>query len=585
MTDLGGEDIQALYGEFLDETKELLEQFNEQLVKFEAEPENVDRIKRIFRIAHTIKGNAGFVGLAPLADLSHKMENVLGLLRDEEFSVTPDISDVLFQGLDLSRKILDDFLNDNLGKVDIAPVMERLEAIERGERVPFAPKAKAAKKVASSVEAAPSPEAPDQAESEESPTGVEETARRRRDEVQYMRVSSSRLDRLVNLVGELVAGRSRLLQLKREIPGKSFEEVVNFISNVATEMQNEVLSIRMVPIKQLFNRFYRPVRDTARTVGKDINLVVRGEDTELDKTLVDSIYDPLLHLVRNAIGHGIESPDERIRAGKEPRGSLVLDAYHEQNSIFIEVRDDGRGFNIDRIKQRAYERGLISAEDVRMLSDKEAAELVFLPGFSTASQVDEISGRGVGLDVVKNSIERLGGLVSVEWEQGRGTTFTLRMPLTLAILEIFLTEVDGQSYGIPLHYIEETIRIRPRDLEQVKGQQIYLLRHRPVTITSLRELFGKPKRKEEVDFLPVIVLKVFNRRIGVIVDKLVGKEETVLKSLGPYVERLAGGDGSGVAGASILGNGDVVLILDVPTLFRSLSSTGLRGGSALPGGA
>ena len=580
MSEFDGEDIQALYGEFLDETKELLHSFNEELVKFESEPHNTDRIKRIFRIAHTLKGNAGFIGLTPLQELSHKMENVLGKLRDGQMAFVPEINDVFFEGLDLCRRVVADFVDDNLGNVSIEGVVAKLDILESGGTL--APAAKAVPAPASqpvkeaAPAAAPAPTI--------KPTETEEVERRTaQEDVQYMRVSAQRLDRLVNLVGELVAGRSRLLQLKREIPNKSFEEVVSFISNVASELQTEVLGIRMVPIKQLFNRFYRPVRDTARSKGKDINLVVEGENTELDKTIVEAIYDPLLHLVRNAIGHGLEPPSERIAMGKEPRGTLSLRAYHEQNSIFIEVADDGRGFNVESIRQRAIERGMVSADEARQISEKEAADLVFLPGFSTAREIDDISGRGVGLDVVKTNIERLGGVVNVSWVEGKGTKFTLRLPLTLAILEIFLTEVDGQLYGIPLHYIEETIRIRPREIEHIKGQWIYLLRHRPVTITSLRELFGKPRKDENLDFLPVIVLRVFNRRIGVIVDRLIGKEETVLKSLGPYVDRLAGAGGNWIAGASILGSGEVVLILDVPTLFRSLSTTQIGAGGVAEG--
>ncbi|MCB0218627.1 MAG: chemotaxis protein CheA [Chrysiogenetes bacterium] len=567
MSDFDGEDIQALYGEFLDETKELLHSFNEELVKFENEPENTDRIKRIFRIAHTLKGNAGFIGLTPLQELSHRMENVLGKLRDGQIQFVAEINDVFFEGLDLCRRIVADFVDDKLGNVDIDPVLAKLDTLEAGGAI--APAGKPAAAAPSPAVPAPKAQQPAAAPVKES----EEVERRSaQDEVQYMRVSAQRLDRLVNLVGELVAGRSRLLQLKREIPNKSFEEVVSFISNVAGELQSEVLGIRMVPIKQLFNRFYRPVRDTARSKGKDINLAVQGENTELDKTIIEAIYDPLMHLVRNSIGHGIETPSERIAAGKEPRGTLSLRAYHEQNSIFIEVVDDGRGFNVERIRQRAIERGMVSVDEARQISEKEAADLVFLPGFSTAREIDDISGRGVGLDVVKTNIERLGGVVSVSWIEGQGTKFTLRLPLTLAIMEIFLIEVDGQLYGIPLHYIEETIRIRPSAIEKIKGQLVYLLRHRPVTITSLRELFGKPAKEDQLDFLPVIVLRVFNRRIGVIVDRLIGKEETVLKSLGPYVDRLAGTDGNWIAGASILGSGEVVLILDVPTLFRSLST-------------
>ncbi len=572
MAEVDGEDIQALYGEFLDETRELLNQFNEELVKFESDPGNTDRIKKIFRVAHTIKGNAGFIGLTPLTELAHRVENVLGLLRDGKVGFAPTMNDVFFEALDLARKILDDFLNDKLGRHDTGAVIAKLDAIRQDGPLP------------AGAPAAPGP-APARLETvprrEEPATGEPEGREKGAEDVQYMRVSAQRLDRLVNLVGELVAGRSRLFQLKREYQGKSFDDVVNFIGNVAGEMQNEVLSIRMVPIKQLFNRFYRPVRDTARILGKDVDLVVRGENTELDKTIVDAIYDPLLHIIRNAVSHGIESPDERIRKGKNPRGTLTLNAYHEQNSIFIEVSDDGQGFHLDRIRKRAAEMGLVSSEDARTLGEKEAADMVFLPGFSTAQQIDEISGRGVGLDVVKTTVERLGGFVSADWEQGKGTKFTLRMPLTLAILEIFLCEVNGQSYGIPLHYIEETIRIRESEMERMKGQWIYLLRHRPVTITSLRELFGLAESSRAVDILPVIVLKVFNRRIGVIVDKLVGKEETVLKPLGAYLDKFGGQGGGWIAGASILGSGDVVLILDVPTLFRSLSALPL--GAALEG--
>ncbi len=574
------ENLQELYGEFLDETRDLLDSFQQQLVRLENEPGNADLIKKIFRVAHTIKGNAGFIGLAPLGELAHAMESILGKLRDQKMVFSPDINDALLEGVDSSRGVLKEFLADNLAAVDVTGVMDRLHRIERNDPSLPAAGATRSKDETWSPEilddqahqaAETAPARPELSVVPSSGSGAEEAEHGKH----FMRVSADRLDQLVNLVGELVAGRSRLLQLKREIPLKSFDEVSSFISNIATELQTAVLSIRMVPISQLFTRFYRPVRDTARHIGKDVQLVLEGEDTELDKTIVEEIHDPLLHLVRNAIGHGIEAPDERVRFGKKPRATVMLKAYHAQNSVFVEVLDDGSGLDFDRILDKAIERGLVGRDEGRNMKPDELAELIFLPGFSTAKAVDDLQGRGVGLDVVKSKVEHLGGNVEVLSTRGEGTCFRLKLPLTLAILQIFLVRYGRQAFGIPLNYVEETVRVRRSELERVQNRQVMMLRHHAVSITTLAELLDREEPAELPDILNIIILRVYNRRIGVIVSELIGKEETVLKPLGPYIGNLEK-SAEGIAGASILGTGEVVLILDVPVLLRA-SDAGISG--------
>lgn len=558
------ENLQELYGEFLDETRDLLDSFQQQLVRLENEPGNSDLVKKIFRVAHTVKGNAGFIGLMPLGELSHAMESILGKLRDSQMVFTPDINDALLEGVDTARGVLKEFLADNLAAVDVTGIVERLRRIERNEPAAERDSETWAPEILDSGARAAAP-VPGQT------SGITAGAEEADSGKHFMRVSADRLDQLVNLVGELVAGRSRLLQLKREIPLKSFDEVSSFISSIATELQTAVLSIRMVPISQLFTRFYRPVRDTARNIGKDVQLVLEGEETELDKTIVEEIHDPLLHLVRNAIGHGIESPDDRVRAGKKPRATVMLKAYHAQNSVFVEVIDDGAGLNYGKIMEKAVDRGLVGREEARSMQPNELAALIFLPGFSTAREVNDLQGRGVGLDVVKSKVEHLGGNVEVLSNEGEGTLFRLKLPLTLAILQIFLVKYGRQTFGIPLNYVEETVRVRRSELERIQKRQVMMLRHHAVSITTLGELLELDEAGQLPDILNIIILRVYNRRIGVVVSELLGKEETVLKPLGPYVSNLER-SADGIAGASILGTGEVVLILDIPVLLRSFES-------------
>lgn len=639
--DTPGGELAGLYGEFLDESQELLEALGRDLVELERRPDDAEVVQRIFRAAHSLKGNAGFMGLEELAALAHAMENVLGALRDGSLAGTSALLDLLFRGLDACRALLAASAAETASRpVDLDELLGRLDGLLKDRRPaaggPDTPEQAGApgRPVASERSGAPerldAPEQPGSAAWPDAPgrpgasrpeaasaavskaTAVDAapepapTAEGARRDGDTIRVSTARLDRLVNLVGELTATRSRLAALSRSRKDRALEEVAGSLSTLADQLQDEVLSIRMVPIRTLFQKFHRLVRDAAREAGKEVVLELSGESTELDKAIVEVIQDPVVHLVRNAVGHGLEPPEMRRRAGKPPAGRVRLAARHAQDHVVIEIADDGRGLEEATIRRRAVEVGLIPASEADTPLGPEAIRrLIFSPGFSTASQVDRLSGRGVGLDVVRTRIEGLGGGVEVESRPGAGATFTLRVPLTLAMLQIFLVRVAGRLYGLPLAYIDETIRVREGELEAVGRQRIHLLRGRAVPIVPLADPFAitgaagppaspaagpdhsapvtlsspQPGERRSVEPgeagstplhgdapRPVVIVRHGDRRVGFLVDELCGKDKTVLKPLGPYLARLPQ-PLRGIAGASLLGSGEIVLIVDVPGLF------------------
>ncbi|MDH3972811.1 MAG: chemotaxis protein CheA [Deltaproteobacteria bacterium] len=547
-------DLSELYGEFVSENKEILEKLSKELVSFENSPGDKDIINSLFRLAHTLKGNAGFIGLTALGDISHKIENVLESLREGTLPFFPEIIDTFFDSLDLANRLLEDFISGSEEAGDISGIMSKLEKLLEGPPADFKEETAAAH-----VDEKDIPQ-----QSEETAAGPEG-----RDSAS-MRVNTVRLDRMVNLVGELTAGRSRLLQISNELKNDGLSEIASYIDTIAAQLQDEVLGIRMVPVKDLFGRFYRLVRDTGRSLGKDVKLVTEGEETELDKSVIEFLYDPLVHLVRNCISHGIESEGERLKLGKSKSGTIILNAYHEHNSIYIEVRDDGNGLDVGKIKEKALEKGIVSAEDARNMNDDEAAKLIFFSGFTTASGVDSVSGRGVGMDVVKSNIEKIGGHVRLAWEEGLGTTITVRVPLTLAIVQLFLVREGMHIFGIPMSYVDETIMIPDESFEYVKGEKIYMLRHQPVPVVSLSDLFGMEKFSGLWEgTMNAVILNQMGVRAGLIIDEFMGKVETVIKPLGNFIERLASPP-EGISGASILGSGELVLVLDVPALWKGL---------------
>nr|WP_200897038.1 chemotaxis protein CheA [Pelosinus fermentans] len=382
---------------------------------------------------------------------------------------------------------------------------------------------------------------------------------------QSVRVDIDKLDTLLNLVGELVINKTRLEQIGLTHKLTDLVETIEQMDRVTTDLQAVVMKVRMVPVGQVFNRFPRMVRDLSRDLNKEINLIIQGEETELDRTVIDEIGDPLVHLLRNSIDHGIEHPNEREEKGKNPIGEIRLIARHEGNNVIIMVEDDGKGINADIIKRKAVEKGLISQGEADAMDANEAVRLVFLPGFSTAAVVTDVSGRGVGMDAVKNKIESLGGMVDVETKVNEGSKFKIRLPLTLAIIQALLVKVSEEIYAIPLGSIDSTINIMPSDIKTVQNKEVILLRGQIIPIVRLADVLNIPDSDNQhtEEELFVVIVHIGEQRAGIIVDNLIGQQEIVIKSLGKLLAGI-----KIIAGATILGNGQVALILDIGSLIQ-----------------
>ncbi|AFM01812.1 chemotaxis protein histidine kinase-like protein [Desulfitobacterium dehalogenans ATCC 51507] len=390
-------------------------------------------------------------------------------------------------------------------------------------------------------------------------------------QVHTIRVDTVRMDNLINLVGEMVITRTRLVQIGQELKEQyrmdalvnNLNETTVYLGRLMSDLQESAMRLRMVPIGTVFSRFPRLVRDLARKTQKEMELVLRGEDTELDKTVVEVIGDPLMHLIRNSVDHGIETPEERRAAGKPEVGTITLDAYHEGNHIAILISDDGKGLDLNKIYEKALNRGLVSEREG--LSDRDIANLIFMPGFSTADKVTDISGRGVGMDVVKKALNNLGGMIDITTRQGQGTTFTIRLPLTLAIIQALLVEVGTEIYAVPLSSVLETLLVESKDIKNVGGLPMVQLRGNTLPLISLRDKFALPAPEAEAEEVFVVVVGLGDKALGLIVDGLRGQQEVVIKSLGDFLNNLPG-----IAGATILGDGKVTLILDIGSLIQDI---------------
>ncbi len=376
-----------------------------------------------------------------------------------------------------------------------------------------------------------------------------------------IRVDINKLDDLMNLMAELVIARSRIIETLSKYDVKEVDESLTQLSRITLDLQNVVMKIRMVPVAFVFNRFPRLVRDLAKELGKKVNFVIQGEETELDRTVVDEIGEPLVHLLRNSLDHGIEGPHERLAKGKPETGTLKLSARHEGNGVIIEVEDDGKGFDVNEILRTAINKGLISSSEASKLSEEEIYNFVFLPGFSTKTVSTELSGRGVGMDVVKSTIESLKGTISLETKKGKGTKISIRLPLTLAIIEALLITVNEQVYAIPIANIDTTQRLSDGELKIVQGQEVFLLRGEVMPVVRLRKLFGYEKKKDSSSEY-IIIVKLGNKKYGVVVDRLLGQDDIVIKSLGSLLK-----DVKEFSGGAILGDGRIALILDVASLI------------------
>jgi two-component system chemotaxis sensor kinase CheA len=390
-----------------------------------------------------------------------------------------------------------------------------------------------------------------------------------------IRIDVSRLDALLNLVGELVIDRTRLAQLGGLLVDQfgdhrslsDLQQTALHIGRITDELQEQVMKSRMLPVESVFNRLPRVVRDIASKQGKQIDFILEGKDTELDRSVIEEIGDPLLHLIRNGVDHGIETPEKRMAAGKPAAGQLRLSARHADSFILISLEDDGKGVDVDAVKRKAVERSVVSQEQADRMTDQEAVQLIFAPGLSTAQQLSDVSGRGVGMDVVRANVEKINGSVEVETRLGKGTTFTIRLPLTLAIVQALLVRVAGGIYALPIHAVTETLRIDAQQIHRVNNREAIMLREQVLPLISLRHVFGVGDGSDEVHAkdgsrLVVAVHTTNSRQVGLIVDGLVGEQEIVIKPLGQLV-----GDVAGVSGAAILGDGSVALIVDVAALI------------------
>ncbi|MGN8842205.1 chemotaxis protein CheW [Niallia sp. HCP3S3_B10] len=378
-----------------------------------------------------------------------------------------------------------------------------------------------------------------------------------------IRVNIERLDILMNLFEELVIDRGRLEQISSNLKDQELHETVERMSRVTGDLQNIILNMRMVPVETVFNRFPRMVRQLARDLNKKIDLQIIGAETELDRTVIDEIGDPLVHLIRNALDHGVETPEVRRANNKHEEGTVVLRAYHSGNHVFIELEDDGAGINKEKVLSKAINKGIVSKEIAKTLTDSQIAELIFASGFSTADQISDISGRGVGLDVVKNTIESLGGSITIESEEGKGSLFSIQLPLTLSIISVMLVEIQAEKYAIPLSSIIETAIVYKKDVMHAHNQTVIDFRGKVVPLLFLKDIFDVPSTKAESEYYSVVIVRKGEKLAGLVVDGFIGQQEVVLKSLGAYLS-----SAYAISGATILGDGQVALIMDCNALIK-----------------
>lgn len=388
---------------------------------------------------------------------------------------------------------------------------------------------------------------------------------------QTVRVDVARLDNLMNLVGELVIDRTRIAQIGHDLAQKyrdphvdALGETVSHVARITSDLQDQIMKARMLMIETVFNRFPRVVRDLAQKLGKDVKLELRGGDTELDRSVIEIIGDPLLHILRNAVDHGMEMPDDREAAGKNRQGQVVVLAKHQENHIVIEITDDGKGIDVERVKAKAVANGQITKDTAEKMSDKEALNLIFASGLSTAAEVSEVSGRGVGMDIVKSNIVKVGGLIDIESTVGQGSKFSLKIPLTLAIIRGLLVKVGDNVYVVPLGSVVETLKVEPEEIHSVKGKEVIVIRGMTTPLAYLNRTFGEPERVKADQEAYVVIVGLAEQRVGIVVDSLIGEQEVVIKSLSRFC-----GEPKGVSGATILGDGNVALILDINALLTA----------------
>ncbi len=584
-------EMREIVESFLIESKEIVDSLDLDLIELEKNPKDENLLNKVFRSFHTIKGSAGFFNLTKLTALTHRCEDILNKLRKREANISSEIMDAILVGFDKMKELLQSIENNHSEDVEIDEVITKLQNTinkmigtgvetikkknedkpKRGRRKKIdisANENKSAEKIEIREEIPE--EKSTQVTEQKSETYSNTSDTKKVDNT--IRVDVEKLDELLNMVSELVLGRNRLAQINmdvsREYEGtqlaRELEETTKLIDMMTNELQQLVMKTRMVKIGKVYNKYPRLVRDLSKSANKKINLITEGEETELDKTLIEEINDPLVHIIRNSIDHGIEKEEDRIKAGKTPVGTIILKAEHEGNNILITIEDDGKGIDPEVIKSKAISKGLISKEKADELSKQDILNLIFLPGFSTAEVVTNISGRGVGMDVVKTNVTKLRGMINLESTVGAGTKIQIKLPLTLAIISGMVVKVDSEQFVIPLNSVVEVIRVHLENIYTINNKPVIKLRDRIIPLVSLREVvLNQNNKSSENIWQYVVIVGIAERVVGIEADELLGQKEIVIKSLGSYIGRVPG-----IAGSTIMGDGTVILILDINELIN-----------------
>ncbi len=618
------DEMKEIVQDFLVESQEVLDGLDQRFVALEKTPDDADLLNEIFRAAHSMKGSAGFLGFTRLVDVAHHTEGIMNKMRQREMAVERSVVDTVLAAFDVIKLLLHDIRETGSdAHVDVSDVVHKLVAVleqdtgpgllaqgttviakplqnpgtlplgdgalvretahlaaaeTRGSEVEL-PEATAQQEASLPIaqdggrDKVASDETPDKALNKQ---GIKSPAS---EEDQTIRVETRRLDHVMNLIGELVLGRNRMMKLSNGLEQshesdplvRELAETLARLDLVTSDLQTAVMKTRMLPIRKVLGKFPRMVRDLANKVGKKVELELVGEDTELDKSVIEEIGDPLVHLIRNAIDHGLETPEERRAAGKSEQGTVRLEAAQEGDRIVIKISDDGRGIPVEKIKAKALARGLVTPQEISTWARREIIDLIFQPGFSTAEKVTDVSGRGVGLDVVRTNISRINGIVEVDTDEGHGSTMTIKLPLTIAIIQALMVAVERQVFAIPLTSVVEAVKLGPLDIKTINGREVLTLRDHVLPLLRLSRMFEIPVQEKSSDVGYAVVVAVGERRFGIMVDRLHAQEEVVIKSLGDLLGKI-----QGVAGATITGEGKVVLILDMSELVHAMHPLGVR---------
>jgi two-component system chemotaxis sensor kinase CheA len=549
-------DMSQYRGLFISESREHLRAIGELVVALESGAADRETIDSLFRAAHSLKGMASSMGYGRIATLAHKMEDFMDRFRRGEVVFTAVAADLLLEGADLIEAMIQDVEQELPGEREIDGLQERLAGYSPTVlEEPVLPADDVGKSEAIAEDPLPAVPITD--------SGVKQEGRRGGAESQQtVRVRTEVLDHLINLTGELITTKHRLMTVGKDVGLPRLDDAIIDLSRLLRELHNEVVLVRMLPFSAISDRFPRMVRDLARKGGKEAAFEIVGKEIELDRGILEELTDPLIHTLRNAVDHGLEPEDERLACGKSPQGKITLSVSREKDLVVVTIEDDGRGMDPAKLIATAVANGLIEPEEGRLMSPREAFLLTCIPGFSTAREVTDVSGRGVGMDAVRTTVQALGGSMAIESEEGRGSRIILKLPLTVAIINVLLATAGPLTVAIPVPAVLRTLEIRRDMVEVCDAQNIFYLDDEPLPLLSLEGTFGLQPVLRSASAIPVFVSEVKGRRVGVAVDRFIGQQEVFVKPLGRPLDRL-----KGLAGGAVMGDGQIVFILDIANLF------------------